>query len=292
MNAESAKLKLAADSEVFKRGDKIVISTSEGPLSANITGVSGHIANADLTDLEKKLIPDKIWKINGATAAKVPTLKTASVDNADATDIESLRVITRTNRAIQLALKFHAENNATEALKLLGQLPASTSLDIPALQSGAEIYQSIGEMPSLESTLFKILKISANEGHAAATLISEANILKIQAESIQSIPGDKNLSGRLSEIISRLTSVNNELSTAFKTDEPVLEYTRLMSIRKKAECDDDVITIGTMGAAWDSFESALNRRSGTESDRKIWGKLIARERSKATLSTKPGDKQM
>lgn len=228
------------------------------------------------------------WPTVGAISFKANTQSDAIAKFT--TQLESLVVASRGDSALRLAVKYFAENSPREALKELAKIASKVGLefeDPQITQLRATIFHATGQLTDSLHNLQKILELAANLGQKNAVLTTEANILRTQIEALVVVPGDQSVARRFEELAKESENIKNELSHLGKLtgkNSVMLEYTKLLALRKKAECDEDLVALATQSGVWTSFQTLIDGQKWTGQEESLWKRITNGELAKIAIT--------
>ena len=286
-SAKKGMLSLAINGKYVHVNDLVTIASEKGHLTARIISTTGGNIEARLegTDGTK----DESNKLMGAVVRKI--LPPANQASIEAGFLATLKPIAFDRAEIRLAKKYLAENNPQEALKALSTAEKSGVSNILVRQMKATISQESGEVTAVVHELYDILRLATDGGLTFATLVTEANLIRAQTESLPVITGDIDLIKRYDELAQRAIGITTDLESRFASrlsDSSIaatLNYTRLVATRKGAECAGDEVTLATLGSQWDDFEKSLPADKLQKTDRVTWSRVVSSERSRVSLTS-------
>ena len=221
------------------------------------------------------------WSLIGAIAQP----RRISTNQHSFLTSEELTQLNPADRAVTLAKKYLGENNVIQALKVLEENPTRSSNSQSHHKIKSEIYLSIGDMAAVEREQIEIMKSAIEHGHDGAATISEANILRIQAQNTPVIAKEPSIIESLTYLITRAETLLSETKDPTQILNFNLYYTKFLATRKKAECDDDLVTLASLSSDLKHLESLLDNLDGTADLKRSWRPLLDAEKSKISMST-------
>ena len=128
------------------------------------------------------------------------------------------------------------------------------------------------------------MKTSIADGQEFFAELSEANILRMQAQSLPVIEKEPALGERLSYLAHRADAIYASIKNPNPQLALTLQYTKLVATRKKAECEDDIVTLASLSSQLNLLESLVHQLAGEARDKDAWSALIKTEKSKISMT--------
>jgi hypothetical protein len=258
-----------------------IVLQEKSRLQAKVTSASEGVLRATVLQNSHDDIKIHPWQLIGAVA-----MPAEGLINAPSTiTFNDLTRLNTPDRSILLARKYLAENNMSEALKVLEQNSANLGDVRSRRKMRSDIYLTMGDMTSVLREQVLMMKDAVEQGQPSAASVSEANILRIQAQNSPVIVNESSLADALSYVISRTESLLAEAKNSSPELMLSLQYTKLLATRKKAECEDDLVALAALSSDLNRLETLLDQMNGTTDLRKSWRPLLDAEKSKISMST-------
>jgi hypothetical protein len=220
------------------------------------------------------------WEAVGA-AARITRQQEETINLSE---ILQFKEFSAADRGLILAKKYLAENNPLDALKSLDDNPGHAA-DMHARNNmKSDIYLALGDISSLQREQTRIMKTSIADGQEFFAELSEANILRMQAQSLPVIEKEPALGERLSYLAHRADAIYASIKDPNPQLALTLQYTKLVATRKKAECEDDIVTLASLSSQLNLLESLVHQLAGEARDKDAWSALIKTERSKISMT--------
>jgi hypothetical protein len=276
-------IEVAISTEYLKVGDRLTVEAGRGPLGATVTAVQKDKVLAEIAD-------DSVAE--GGNTLGAIAFKTNTQSDAVAkftTQLDSLVVPSKGDSALRLAHKYFAENNPREALTELAKITSKMGLepeDPQITQLRATLFHATGQLTDSLHNLQKILELAANLGQKTAVLTTEANIVRTQIEALLVVPGDHSVAARFEELAKDSENIASELLRLGKLTgktSVMLEYTKLLALRKKAECDEDLVALATQSGVWTGFQTLIDEQKWTGKEANLWKRIANGELAKIAI---------
>ena len=287
-------LSLAVNPKSIRVNDRVLISTDSRKLTATVTSVVAETIHARLDGYDGSVAVN--GNIIGSVAAKIvpPNQKMA----ADVSTLATLKPVLIEDPGIRFAKKFLSENSPLEALNALSISGKSVASNILIRQMRASISQDMGETSAVIHELYDILGFATSSNLTFAALVTEANLLRAQTESMPVIARDSELAKRFEELAREALCIKSDLESRFMSRLAetniiaTLNYTHLGATRKKAESEGDEVTLATLGSQWDDFEKSLPLDNLKKPERISWSRVVSNERARVSLTSDLDRKSM
>ncbi len=281
-------IEVAISTENLKAGDRLMVESGKGSLGAKVIAVQKDKVLGEI--LSDTFAGE--WDTVGAISYKANTQSDSLAKFT--TELDSLNLASRGSPRLRLAQKYFEENNPREALSALAKIAPQGDLefeDPQITQLRAAIFHGTGQLTDSLHNLQRILELTATLGQKTSALTTEANILRIQIEALIVVPGDQSVANRFDELAKGSENIKNEFLRLGKLagrTSAILEYSKLLALRKKAECDEDLVALATQYGVWTSFENLIDQlidqQKWNGKEKNIWKRITNGELARIAIT--------
>ena len=261
--ADKNMVRARLDSTHAQVGGSLNIRTDTQTFEARITSRSKNTVTARI---EGNIEPDFSWKIIGASAFIRGARSANVMTRSELRD----RLIERNPDfySIDVARKHLAEENPKAALLALNISDQdSLPLKIVKLNESAQAKIQLGDLWGAIRLLNEALVHAWDHRFSKPAIILESNLLFLRAQTLPTIPGDKNLITSLDDISKAVSNMMASIALQKNSDDQVvtlLQYTSLSLRQKLAMTSQDTHLLLALENEWEKFIEDLKGKRLTK----------------------------